>query len=150
VTGKYHELPLIEFVHKGPDMLNITGEKLHARQVAVAVTAASERLGHRLDRAQLVPDIDNVRYDLLLETPGDTPLAELAAAIDTELRRLNPEYELKRASGRLGAPHAVRMKAGWGARLEAADIARGSRAAQYKWPFVRQRWDDVSQRDIDE
>jgi hypothetical protein len=150
VTGKYHELPLIEFVHKGPDMLNMTGEKLHARQVALAVTAASERLGHRLVRAQLVPDIANVRYDLLLETPRETPLADLAAAIDTELQRLNSEYELKRSSGRLGAPHAVRMKAGWGARLEAADIARGSRAAQYKWPFVRQCWDDVSQRDIDE
>jgi GH3 auxin-responsive promoter len=150
VTGKYHELPLIEFVHKGPDMLNMTGEKLHARQVAVAIAAASDTLGLRLDRAQLVPDVANLRYDLLIETPRATPLAELAAAVDTELRRLNPEYELKRASGRLGAPRAVRMKPGWGARLEAADIARGSRAAQYKWPFVRQRWDDVSQRDIDE
>ena len=150
VTGHYHELPLIEFVHKGPDMLNMTGEKLHARQVALAVTLASEALGHRLDRAQLVPDVASTRYDLLLETPRGTPLAELGAAIDQALMRLNPEYELKRASGRLGALRPVRMKQGWGERFEAADIARGSRATQYKWPFVRQRWDEVSRSEVDE
>lgn len=149
VTGKYHELPLIEFVHKGPDMLNMTGEKLHAAQVARAAAAAAESAACHLERAQLVPNVAESRYDLLLELNTSAPLAELARAFDRELCSLNPEYELKRATSRLGPPRPVRMKAGWGRRLEAADLARGCRAAQYKWPFVRHSWDAVSERDID-
>lgn len=150
VTGKYHELPLIEFVHKGPDMLNMTGEKIHALQVARAAAAAADGVRCHLHRAQLVPCLAESRYDLLLEIGPGAPLAELARAFDRELRALNPEYEVKRASARLGPPRAIRMKAGWGSRVEAADLARGCRAAQYKWPFVRQSWDPLSERDVEE
>jgi hypothetical protein len=149
VTGKYHELPLIEFVHKGPDMLNMMGEKLHAAQVARAAAAAAESASCHIERAQLVPNVAQSRYDLLLELSAGAPLAELARAFDRELCALNPEYELKRATSRLGPPLPIRMKPGWGRRLEAADLARGCRAAQYKWPFVRHTWDAVSERDID-
>jgi hypothetical protein len=87
VTGKYHELPLLEFVHKGPDMLNLTGEKLHAQQVACAVMGASDALGAGVIKAQLIPDVSNDRYDLLLDLPllSRVSLTSLARAIDAEL-----------------------------------------------------------------
>jgi hypothetical protein len=148
VTGKYHELPLLRFVHKGPDMLNMTGEKVHAEQVARAVMRASERCGVAVVKAQVIPNLSSGGYDLLLEAPLGAALAELARAFDAELSNLNPEYETKRASGRLASPCPVRMQPGWGRRLQAADVANGSRETQYKWPFVRHTWDAVSRRDV--
>jgi hypothetical protein len=84
----------------------------------------------------------------LLETEH-AQLPDLAHAVDVELTALNPEYASKRASGRLAPLHPVRMKSGWGLRLMAADVAKGLRQSQYKWPFVRHQWDDVSRSDVD-
>lgn len=148
VTGKYHELPLLAFAHKGPDMLNLTGEKVHSDQVAKAVMLASNTLGAQVRNAQVIPDLAHSRYELLLETPYPE-LSALAHAIDVELAALNPEYASKRASSRLAPLHPVRMKPGWGLRLMAADVAKGLRESQYKWPFVRHQWDDVSRTDVD-
>lgn len=147
VTGKYHELPLLAFVHKGPDMLNLTGEKVHADQVARAVMHACAILNVNVVNAQLIPDLDRCRYQLLLETEH-RDLETLAHAVDVELGNLNPEYASKRASGRLLGLCPVRMKLGWGRRLEAADVAKGSRQSQYKWPFVRKAWDESTRNEI--
>jgi hypothetical protein len=149
VTGRYHGLPLLEFVHKGPDMLNLMGEKVHSRQVALAVMRASEALGALVSKAQVIPNVADGRYDLLLETPRSTSLSALARAIDVELSNLNSEYQTKRDSGRLGALHPLRMRPGWGQRLQAADVANGSRETQYKWPFVRHHWDETSRAEVD-
>lgn len=146
VTGKYHELPLLAFVHKGPDMLNLTGEKVHADQVARAVMHACINLNVHVANSQLIPDLDRCRYSLLLETTHPD-LEAVARAVDVELGNLNPEYASKRASGRLHALCPVRMKLGWGRRLEAADVAKGSRQSQYKWPFVRTAWDESTLHD---
>jgi hypothetical protein len=148
VTGKYHELPLLRFVHKGPDMLNMTGEKVHAEQVATAVMRASRRCGVAMVKAQAIPNLSSGGYDLLLEAPLGAALAELARVFDAELSNLNPEYENKRRTGRLASPLPVRMTSGWSKRLQAADVANGSRETQYKWPFVRHAWDAVSRPDV--
>jgi GH3 auxin-responsive promoter len=143
----YHELPLLAFVHKGPDMLNLTGEKVHADQLARALMHASATLGIAVENAQAIPDLEHCRYHLLLETTHPA-LQALARAVDDELCKHNPEYAGKRASGRLNALCPVRMQSGWGQRLKAADVARGSRESQYKWPFVRKEWDDVTRAGI--
>lgn len=147
VTGRYHDVPLLAFVHKGPDMLNLTGEKVHADQLARALLNATTALRATVENAQAIPDLDRCCYHLLLETSHPS-LVNLADAVDEQLRGLNPEYALKRASGRLGPLYPVRMQAGWGQRLKAADVARGLRESQYKWPFVRNDWDDVTRNNV--
>ena len=45
VTGFYKRTPLIEFVRKGRDVTNITGEKLHVNQVIQAMEQAQRATG---------------------------------------------------------------------------------------------------------
>ncbi len=144
VAGHYQALPLLRFVHKGPDIVNVTGEKVHARQVAEAVERGAAAAGVDVIRAQVIADVAAARYDLLVETSAEADLERLADLVDQNLCGANVEYRSKRQSERLGKVRCVAMRRGWSAALQAADVAKGSRDAQYKWPFIRQCWDDVS------
>jgi hypothetical protein len=60
--------PLLEFLHKGAHIANLTGEKLTESQVVAAVAAASEQTGCRLSHYTLCPAWgDPPGYRLLVE-----------------------------------------------------------------------------------
>ena len=149
VTGTYEKAPLVAFLRKGRDMVNITGEKLHVNQVCLAAQRASERVGLRWEQLQLIPDAEAARYDLLLE-PLWTPSAlrrryQTSSAPSTEsLTALNMGFAAKRNSRRLHLPRLHHMRPGWSHEHQRADVANGKRDGQYKWPYVRNEWLDQS------
>lgn len=155
VVGRYHALPLIRFLHKGPDMLSLMGEKVHAQQLAQASANAQAALRDQslqsapVVRVCAIPDSARARYDLLIESDA-TSLTEFCSRVDAELCQLNSEYQAKRESQRLGPMNPVRMRPGWGLRLQAHEVKKGARDSQYKWSFVRHQWDELSRAETAE
>jgi hypothetical protein len=144
--------PRISFVRKGQDMVNITGEKLHVNQVLAAEAHAAQALGRPLTSLRLIPDVDALRYDLLMEVDGETPddgtLLEFCLSFDAALIGTSEEYASKRKSHRLLTPRVCLMKPGWSEQQKRLDLASGKRDGQYKWPIFRQAWDAHSQTSL--
>jgi GH3 auxin-responsive promoter len=137
VTGFYNQTPLLEFVRKGRDVTNITGEKLHVDQVMHAIAEAQRDAGVALLHFRACADVAQSRYQFSVELHGDNPLAEeklagLLTALDTRLSNLNIEYAQKRQSLRLRPPVLCVMKPGWFERKSPATRARGYRDTQFK------------------
>ncbi len=154
VNGFYKGAPKIAFVRKGRDMANITGEKLHVNQVIAAADRAAEQTGLQWHRVQAIPDLENTRYDLLIETSGDVApteveLVEFTNAFDEALSEFNIEYPTKRKSGRLFKPRIVHMRNGWADRKRKREVSEGKkRDAQYKWRYIQLEWDPSDKKEI--
>jgi hypothetical protein len=153
VQGEYRGCPMFAFARKGRDMANITGEKIHVNQVLIAAERAVATSGLEWTQVQMIPDVDNSRYDLLVEPtipePGDQSLLRFSAALDQELSRCNDEYRQKRKSRRLHQPRVFEMKSGWYQRRWRADVVtRGKRDSQYKWPVIGLDWDQETREEV--
>jgi hypothetical protein len=151
VRGFHRRTPVVAFLRKHGDFVSITGEKVHVDQVQEAVRRAETATGLPVWQFRLVPDVDGLRHDLLVEVGA--PVAEgrareLAAAFDRRLVELNIEYAAKRRSGRLGPPRLHVMRPGWAGRAAAAELAGGRREPQYKWRALATAWDDVSRAQV--
>ncbi len=133
--------PLLEFLHKGASISNITGEKLTESQVVSAVTHAVRKAGIELDFYTLSPIWgDPPRYSLNVEETAihhTSCLELLATKTDELLQKLNCEYLDKRASGRL-APLECRMLPGgtWHRFVSHRQSRRGASIEQYKHPCL--------------
>jgi hypothetical protein len=137
VAGFYRRTPLIEFVRKGRDMTNLTGEKLHVNQVIEAVEQAQGAAGLRLRHFRAFADAKRSRYAFAVECehadPPERALLRLLDELDARLCALNIEYAQKRASRRLAAPVLWLMKTGWFERqAQAAHERGGARDTQFK------------------
>jgi GH3 auxin-responsive promoter len=136
VSGFYNQTPLIEFVRKGRDVTNITGEKLHVNQVIQAMDQAQSASCVVVQHYQAFADLEKSRYTFLLGIDGAIPSKEtlmcLLNDLDTSLHHLNIEYAQKRESGRLGAPVLWVMKSGWFDRKATSTLQRAGRDVQFK------------------
>jgi len=117
VAGFFNRTPLIEFVRKGRDVTNITGEKLHVNQVIDAMAQAQTVAGVAGQHYRAIADAARSRYAFMIEfngrTPDESALKRLLAAIDANLSTLNIEYAEKRRSLRLHPPVLCVMQPGW-------------------------------------
>ncbi|MFQ5972196.1 MAG: GH3 auxin-responsive promoter family protein [Alphaproteobacteria bacterium] len=153
VRGFHHNAPLLAFLRKGDDMANITGEKLHADQVASAFQAAVAETNLPAVQVQLIPDAEASCYDLLVELDHtrSADLHRFSAAFDRGLARQNIEYRQKRKSGRLHTFRIWRMEPGWSTRRQRNDVERnGKRDSQYKWPILNPTWDEQTRAEVAE
>ncbi|HEY7217810.1 MAG TPA: GH3 auxin-responsive promoter family protein [Candidatus Binatia bacterium] len=136
VAGFYHQTPLLEFVRKGRDVINITGEKLHVNQVIMAVERSQRALGVAIRHFRVCVDLEKSRYAFALEFEGSKPpdemLSRLLGDLDDHLHELNIEYAQKRESQRLGAPVLCVMKPGWFERTAQSTLKTNTRDAQFK------------------
>jgi hypothetical protein len=136
VVGFHGRTPSIEFLRKGRDVTNITGEKLHVNQVIEAMTQAQSATGLHIQHYCACADANASRYNIAVEFAGATPslhsLALLLNEIDTRLQVLNLEFAQKRASQRLRPPVLQIMKPGWFERKASAALRRGVRDSQFK------------------
>jgi hypothetical protein len=142
VTGFHNRTPLVEFLSKGAHFANLTGEKLSEFQVVGAVQAALRELDATLTAYTVAPCWDDATpaYGLFVER-GDLgeveQYRELAAAVDRHLRRLNIEYDAKRASQRLGPLRVLLLPSGaWAAWDRRRLLQTGGSAEQYKHPCL--------------
>lgn len=102
-VGFQGQAPLLEFLNKGKNFSNLTGEKLSEYQVIRAVERSFADLTLPIEYFLVAPVMEEFpRYTLLVEQKAHRGQAtELAAAFQRNLSQLNEEYAEKSASGRL-------------------------------------------------
>lgn len=134
-TGHFGRTAQITFLHKGGNMLSLTGEKLAESQVVHAAEQARAATGIELVGFAVAVDTsaDPPRYVLLAE--GDANLAWLAA-FEAALGRFNLEYEAKRTSQRLGPMTLQPLPAGAFESERARRVAAGAPDAHVKVPHL--------------
>jgi hypothetical protein len=142
VAGFHNRTPLIEFLSKGSNFSNLTGEKLSEYQVTHAMAEVLAELSLALNYYGVAPCWDDERpyYGLFLER-GDVPDAtageRLAARLDERLRETNLEYASKRDGLRLGALRLQLVRDGFWARWDRERLNRnGGTMEQYKHPCL--------------
>lgn len=133
--------PLLEFLHKGASISNVTGEKLTESQVVTAVRQASRHAAMEFDFFTLSPVWgDPPRYRLHIEetaVPHPALLGRLATSVDEHLQQLNCEYLDKRHSGRLAPLDCLTLPAGTWQRFSRHRQSRpGGSVEQYKHPCL--------------
>lgn len=133
VVDMFGGAPLIRFLRKGRDVVNIHGEKVSANQVITSMAAAATAIGARITHFMFVPDAANSRYCLHVEFEGEAPnRGQLGRTFDAELGALNYLYKGAQHNGLL-KPSAVHvMKRGWFNAIAAAQVAAGMRDTQFK------------------
>jgi hypothetical protein len=115
-TGRYRNTAEIAFVHKGGNMLSITGEKIGERHVIESADRARAATGLRLAGVCVAAELgDPPRYAFAVEAEGRLEAkdaAPLLSALEAALRAVNVEYAAKRDSERLGPPRLLLLRAG--------------------------------------
>lgn len=150
VRGFHNKTPLLAFVEKSSDFLNIAGEKLHINHLLKAFRRLENEQGIRVSQFRAVSNVALLRHELLLWIETETPpgfLQDTALpAIDRALCDVNIEYYSKRQSGRLEPPVLHVMDASWAEASRRYDIENGRRDIQYKWRAMATK---ISELDAD-
>ena len=152
VRGFHNKTPLLAFVEKSSDFLNITGEKLHINHLLKAFRQLEDEQGVRVSQFRAVSNDALLRHELLLWIEPETPLGFLQdtalPAIDRALCDANIEYYSKRQSGRLGPPALHVMDASWAESSRRHDIENGRRDIQYKWRAMATKISELDAKHI--
>lgn len=140
-VGFHGRAPMIEFLNKGAHFSSMAGEKLSEFQVVAAVNEAQRSLGVRLSSYLLLPTWgEPPGYNLLVEVAdiaGEALDRRLETAVDEALRRLNPEYDNRRSTLRLGPIRVRPIVNGSWTRFQARRLTRsGGTVEQYKQPHL--------------
>jgi hypothetical protein len=139
--GFHGTAPLLEFLHKGAHISNLTGEKVSESQVVTAVRTCVQRLRLDLSFYTVSPVwTEPPHYRLHLETndlPHEALGRQLAHAIDAELGQLNCEYGEKRNTGRLAPLQLQPLPEGtWHRFARSRQTRLGGSVEQYKHPCL--------------
>jgi hypothetical protein len=142
VTGFHNRTPVLEFLSKGSQFANITGEKLSEYHVAHAMAGVLKELDLTVTAYSLAPcwDEEMPYYGLFIEK-GDLATREqalqLACGLERHLAQVNIEYAAKRESMRLGAVRLAMLATGTWHHWDRQRLARtGGNLEQYKHPCL--------------
>ncbi|MCA9071904.1 MAG: GH3 auxin-responsive promoter family protein [Planctomycetaceae bacterium] len=140
-TGFLNTTPLLEFLHKGAHISNLTGEKVSESQVVTAVRRGLENMHLHLRHFTVSPVWDEPpHYQLLGEerdilSPNVGQL--LAENTDRYLQEINCEYHEKRQTGRLQSLRWCPIPSGtWQRYAEHQMSTRGAAFEHYKHPCL--------------
>ena len=126
------DCPAIVFIQKGKGVTNITGEKLTEHQLIEAVSQCIAEQGVDAGGYLALADEKNSLYRFYLEQEQPSISSALEAALDEKLRKLNSEYDDKRASGRLQSLKLYRFRKNACETIRDWSVAEGVRESQYK------------------
>jgi hypothetical protein len=136
----YNNTPVLAFVRKTSDILNITGEKVHVNQLIMTFKEIEKKFNVEIKQFRVVSNLSNFRYDIFLEigqaVAKEMLINSVLPAIDLILARNNIEYAQKRGSKRLKAPCLHVMASSWEAGVKKQLIESGKRDIQYKWKNI--------------
>lgn len=136
----YNQTPVLAFIRKTNDVLNITGEKIHINQLMMAFKKIEEKFNLEIIQFRVVSNFNQVRYDIFWELDRKLPRALLANSvlpvIDSYLAEINIEYAQKRKSKRLNSPCLHIMDSSWETNVRKKLIESGKRDIQYKWQSI--------------
>lgn len=145
-TGFYQSTPLIEFLHKGAHISNLTGEKITESQVVAASRDASAQTSVEPGQYSVIPQWGEPPcYQFLFEETAALPAESLTIFLeqfDRLLQESNCEYAEKRQSGRLAPPVPCPLAPGtWSRFTEERQQKPGGSMEQYKHPCLIPRID---------
>jgi hypothetical protein len=153
VRDFYNAAPVIAFVRKSQDMLNITGEKLHVNHFMKAFATVKRECGADVTQFRAVPNYAAVGYELFLRVAMDTSREfmrdRVLPLIDRSLGEANIEYRSKRTSKRLNAPRVHVMDRTWEECVRRQALSSGCRDIQYKWRSVATEATELDARHIE-
>ncbi|MEZ6130478.1 MAG: GH3 auxin-responsive promoter family protein [Planctomycetaceae bacterium] len=141
-TGFFGTTPLLEFRHKGSHISSITGEKITESQVVEAVHRATRQCDVMPRQFTLTPVWSQPPgYQLYVADAQSSPASGLwsvfAEQVDIELRKINCEYDEKRATQRLAAVRCEWLpETAWQTFAETRLAASGGSPEQYKHPCL--------------
>jgi hypothetical protein len=148
----YNRTPVISFVRKTSDVLNITGEKLHVNQFIKAIETISREFDIPVLQFRAAANTAHMRHDICLalgrDVAADILQSSVLPGLDACLGGMNVEYEQKRKSGRLNAPRLHVMDPAWEESVKKRQIESGKRDIQYKWRFVLPEFLDLDRQYI--
>lgn len=134
VENMYNKTPVISFLRKSGNTLNITGEKLHLNHCLSAIEKLQAVCELRVCQFRIAPDMKTRRYEFFFamrhrmsETSSHETLLD---TLDNCLCESNIEYASRRRSGRLNAPCIHIMHETW---IDEANAQPGRGDVQYKW-----------------
>ena len=137
-VGFEGQAPQLEFLNKGKNYSNVTGEKISEHQAIQAVEASFRALDLAIDAFTLAPIMeDKPRYLLLVESHVHRGRRnELAHEVQIRLEKLNEEYAEKCASGRLLPIEVCELPAGTWNNLRQDKTAQRGNFEEYKQPCL--------------
>lgn len=141
VVGYYNECPVIEFLYRKGQLLNLTGEKTSEQAVCHAVFQAAARTGVELVDYTTVADCESSpgRYIFYVEVKlaaGGGKNLRGTDVIEEALCHANPRYQAGRQAGKLGLPAVKVVKPGTFGELVKILMKNGTSANQLKIPRV--------------
>ncbi|MEZ4815721.1 MAG: GH3 auxin-responsive promoter family protein [Bdellovibrionota bacterium] len=138
VDGFFNKVPLLRFIQKGKGVTNITGEKLYENQVLCAVDQLEKHLDLHSNFFLMVADEADSRYTFYYEPFDESSSStagkqgDIQSRLDTLLREINIEYDVKRSSGRLKDLDVAVLKTGSYEEFKRHAISNGQREGQFK------------------
>lgn len=152
VEGIHHRTPLISFLRKSGNVLNIAGEKLHLNHCLSAIDRLQSDFSLTIRQFRIVPDATSLRYEFFLdirsEIPRESAYKAVLKALDDSLCKNNIEYESRRRSKRLNSPCIHIMDSSWEDEVRKEHALFGLRDVQYKWPQLSAERDEADSRHI--
>ncbi len=143
VVDIHGETPIIEFVERRGQVIDILGEKTAEHHIVEAIEIACREVQEPLVDYFVAPDTDRspACYVLALEEwRGDDNdnhrVRKFLEAVEAALRKVAPDYEEERELGTLGPMEVVLLKPGAFERQREQRIAAGGAASQIKIPHV--------------
>jgi len=143
VVEFYGQNPVIEFIERQGQLLDVVGEKTAEHHVIEAMAAACYRVNARLTDYFMTPDTARTPASYVLAIEGWQGrsnnvqfVRELLGAAEAALRKAAPDYDEERELGTLGPMELVLLKPGAFERMRDQRIAAGGSANQIKTPHV--------------
>lgn len=149
VGGWYHKTPKIHMVQKVNGIVSITGEKLYEKQFIEAVRLAEKETQWKVNFFVGFANPEDARYDFYYEFENRkvrrSKAEKFTQIVDENLKKMNIEYESKRASNRLKAPKTYVLKKNAYDLFKKKSLSEGARDGQFKLVMLmqdkrRQRW----------
>lgn len=148
----YNLTPVLAFIRKTNDVLNIIGEKIHVNQLIMTFQKIKSEFNIPINQFRVVSNLNQVRYDIFLELGQDVPFELLKnsvlPAIDLYLSEVNIEYSQKRKSKRLNRPCLHIMEPTWEENVRKIAIESGKRDTQYKWALISPEFLEIDKKYI--
>lgn len=136
VTGFYAGAPLVSFLRKGRDVMNLQGEKVSANQILTAVQAACGETGVTPMHFMVVGEAATSRYHLYIEPAGEAPgeavMRHLLASFNERLCHINHVFKRDLDLGLLKPTVLSLMHPGWLNAIVDHQVAAGMRDTQFK------------------
>lgn len=143
VTDFYDKTPCVKFLHKGGNVVSVTGEKVTESHIIRVVSELVNNHGLRINGFTVTVLLQQTpAYVLGIEPQGSLTSSERQEIInrfDTLLKLANIEYDAKRKSQRLSEPQLVILRKGFFERYRSRQIALGAPDAHLKPPHLTSR-----------